>query len=220
MHSVLLVEDQKPMRERIARVINGHPQLTLLAAVGDCAAAREQLQLNRPAVLLTDLGLPDGDGITLIRETRASHPDTEIMVITVFGDERHVLGAIEAGATGYLLKDGTANYIGHSIMQLLAGGAPISASIARHLLRRFQKPENIEPAALEADAPQLTEREHEVLRLVAKGFSYAEIAAVLTLSTHTVTTHVKQIYRKMAVHSRGEAVFEAVRRGLIRWDGP
>lgn len=220
MHSVLLVEDQKPTRERIARVINGHPQLTLLAAVGDCAAARAQLQSSRPAVLLTDLGLPDGDGITLICETRASHPDTEIMVITVFGDERHVLGAIEAGATGYLLKDGTADYIGHSIMQLLAGGAPISASIARHLLRRFQKPENTAPAALEADAPHMTEREQEVLRLVAKGFSYAEIAAVLTLSTHTVTTHVKQIYRKMAVHSRGEAVFEAVRRGLIRWDGP
>jgi len=220
MYGVLLVEDQKPTRDRFVRVIDAHPELTLLAAVGDCASAREQLQLHRPAVLLTDLGLPDGDGIALIRETRAAHPDTEIMVITVFGDERHVLGAIEAGATGYLVKDGTADYIGRSIMQLLAGGAPISASIARHLLRRFHKPETVGHAAAEADTPKLTERESEVLSLVAKGFSYAEIAGLLTLSTHTVTTHVKQIYRKMAVHSRGEAVFEAVRRGLIRWDGP
>lgn len=227
-HSVLLVEDQEATRECLARVIAGHPQLCLLAAVGDCAAARDWLRRQPPAVLLTDLDLPDGNGLELIRETHSQHPTTEIMVITVFGDEEHVIRAIEAGAAGYLLKDGGADYIGQSIMQLLGGGSPISASIARYLLKRFQPggvatpPEAVKPPApapVSAQTmPGITERELQVLRLVAKGFSYGEIAGLLNLSVHTVTTHIKQIYRKLAVRSRGEAVYEALQLGLIQFD--
>ena len=229
-HSVLLVEDQDATRECLARVIAGHPQLELLAAVGTCAAARDWLRRQPPAVLLTDLGLPDGNGLELIRETHRRHPATEIMVITVFGDEEHVIRAIEAGAAGYLLKDGGADYIGQSILQLLAGGSPISASIARYLLKRFRpggattppeavKPSAPAPAPVPAPTmPGITERELQVLRLVAKGFSYGEIAGLLNLSVHTVTTHIKQIYRKLAVRSRGEAVYEALQLGLIQFD--
>ncbi len=226
-HSVLLVEDQDATRECLARVIAGHPQLCLLAAVGDCAAARDWLRRQPPDVLLTDLDLPDGNGLELIRETHRQHPATEIMVITVFGDEEHVIRAIEAGAAGYLLKDGGADYIGQSIMQLLGGGSPISASIARYLLKRFQPggtptpPAAVKPpvaAIASAPATGITERELQVLRLVAKGFSYGEIAGLLNLSVHTVTTHIKQIYRKLAVRSRGEAVYEALQLGLIQFD--
>ncbi len=225
-HSVLLVEDQEATRECLARVIAGHPQLCMLAAVGTCAAARDWLHKQPPTVLLTDLDLPDGNGLELIRETHSRHPATEIMVITVFGDEEHVIRAIAAGAAGYLLKDGSADYIGQSIMQLLSGGSPISASIARYLLKRFQPggavtpPEVAKPsvAAAPSAGPGITERELQVLRLVAKGFSYGEIAGLLNLSVHTVTTHIKQIYRKLAVRSRGEAVYEALQLGLIQFD--
>lgn len=216
-HSVLLVEDQEHTRERIARVIEGHPQLHLLAAAATCAEARTWLARQTPRVLLTDLGLPDGDGIDLIRTVQSASTPVDCMVITVFGDEKHVIGAIEAGASGYLLKDGSADYIGQSVMQMLNGGSPISASIARYLLKRFQAlpPPVADPVT---PIPKLTEREQEVLKLIAKGFAYSEIADILHLSVHTVTSHIKQIYRKLAVRSRGEAVYEAMQLGLLNFN--
>ncbi|NJN46536.1 MAG: response regulator transcription factor [Candidatus Competibacteraceae bacterium] len=219
-HDVLLVEDDEHTRERLARVIEGHPQLNLLAAVDCCGAARQVLAEHQPRVLLTDLGLPDGNGIELIREVQADQQPTEVMVITVFGDEQHVISAIEAGASGYLLKDGGADYIGQSIMEMLAGGSPISPAIARHVLRRFQRPSEPAPQPHQnaADVPKLTGREQEVLQLIAKGFSYNEIADMLKVSSHTITTHIKKIYQKLSVRSRGEAVFEATQMGLIKLD--
>lgn len=140
------------------------------------------------------------------------------MVVTVFADEAHVVAALEAGASGYLLKDGSAEYIADSITQMLAGGSPISTSIARYLLRRFRDTPDAAPDGKrgENDAPRLTARESDVLELVAKGFSYSEIGAALGMSVHTVTSHIKHIYRKLAVRSRGEAVFEASQLGLIK----
>jgi len=188
--------------------------------VGDLASARRQLARQAPDVLLTDLGLPDGSGIELIRETAAQRPETDVMVITVFGDEDHVLASIEAGATGYILKDSLPDEFLALITQLRAGGSPISPLIARQLLKRFKGP----PAAavhsslgtpeggLEAG---LSARESEVLALIAKGFNFAEIARLLTVSPHTITAHVKKIYQKLAVHSRGEAVYEATKMGLL-----
>jgi DNA-binding NarL/FixJ family response regulator len=134
----------------------------------------------------------------------------------VFGDEAHVVGALEAGALGYLLKDGTAEYIGASILEMLAGGSPISPPIARHLLRRFRGAEPAGDGARADDVPHLSEREGEVLRLIVKGFTYAEIAELLGVSSHTVTTHVRGIYRKLEVHSRSEAVYEALQLGLVK----
>ncbi len=211
--TVLIIEDDPPTRARLAEAVGGSGDLALLAAVGTCEAARAHLANSPvPAVMLVDIGLPDGSGIDLIRESRSLSPAPEAMVISVFGDERHVVAAIEAGATGYLLKDST--NVAESIRKLLDGGSPISSSIARHLLRRFHHPA---PATQKhgLDLPGLTARETEVLRLVAKGFTYAEIARMLDLSVHTVTTHVKNTYRKLEVRSRGEAVFEAVQRGIV-----
>lgn len=215
--SVLIVEDDEATRERFARIIEADSALRLQGAAATCAEARRLLEQDPPDVLLADLGLPDGDGLDLIREVRGRGYDTEIMVITVFGDEQHVVAALAAGATGYLLKDGSSDYIGASILQMLAGGSPISASIARHLLKRFQEP--LPPSLSQGvEIPRLTEREHEVLRGLAKGFSFAEIGTALGMSPHTVTTHVKHIYRKLEVRSRSEAVYEAVQLGLIRME--
>ncbi|MCH8530261.1 MAG: response regulator transcription factor [Saccharospirillum sp.] len=211
MESILLVEDDTPTRQRLAEALQASG-FAMVLAVGTCAAARAELQALPPRVLLVDLGLPDGSGLELIAETRENSPDTEIMVITVFGDERHVLAAIEAGASGYLLKDGSSDHIGRSVRQLLDGGSPISAPIARHLLKRMGQ----EPAQSARDEQlKLTPRETEVLNLVAKGFSYQEIATTLEMTVNTVASHVKQLYRKLSVHSRSEAVFEAVQRGLL-----
>ena len=134
----------------------------------------------------------------------------------MFGDEQHVTASIEAGATGYVLKDSLPEEFVGLIAQLRAGGSPISPVIARQLLKRFK------PAAAGVECPPvaqpesaLSAREAEVLALIAKGFNFAEIARLLSVSPHTVTSHVKKIYQKLAVHSRGEAVYEAGKMGLL-----
>jgi DNA-binding NarL/FixJ family response regulator len=214
---VLLVEDDENTRVRLARAVRAHPRLRLVAAAGCLAEARAELAKAVPDVLLTDLGLPDGNGIELIGALRQQDAPTLAMVITIFGDEQHVIAALEAGALGYLLKDGSPDYIGDSIMELVEGGSPISPPIARYLLKRLRPPAAArEPA--ESDLPRLSEREHEVLALIVKGFSYAEAARLMGVSAHTVTTHVRNIYRKLEVHSRGEAVYEALQLGLVKLD--
>jgi DNA-binding NarL/FixJ family response regulator len=214
-HSVLLVEDDEATRARLARAIETHPELRLSGTAASCREAIAALEREPPDVLLTDLGLPDGRGIDIIREVRLRGLATESMAITVFGDERHVVAAIEAGATGYLLKDGSSDYVTESILQLLAGGSPISPPIARHLLTRFRA-EAVPPMeTAQEPVPSLTEREREVLLYLVKGFTGPEIGGFLGISGHTVASHVKSIYRKLEVRSRGEVVYEAMQLGLV-----
>lgn len=222
-YSVLLVEDDAPTRAHLARAIEAHPQLDLLAARGTFGEARDDLNATAPDVLLTDLGLPDGSGIDLIRHARQHTPKAQIMVVTVFGDEKNVISSIEAGASGYLLKDGTSEAIGESVLQLMDGGSPMSAPIARRLLERFRSEAPPAEASSTGEPPKrprasLTSRETEILQLIAKGFSFPEIASLLSISAHTVTSHVRHIYEKLEVNSRGEAVYEAVQQGLIKMD--
>ena len=215
MTTVTVVEDDPALLARFCRIVAGAPDLSLIAAVGDLASARLAMARQAPDVLLTDLGLPDGSGIQLIRETSRAHPETDVMVITIFGDEEHVLASIEAGATGYILKDSHPEELVGLIAQLRAGGSPISPVIARQLLKRFKVKGEATEQALDPQNPGMTQRESEVLALVAKGFSFAEIARLLQVSPHTVNAHVKKIYQKLAVHSRGEAVYEAGKMGLL-----
>jgi DNA-binding NarL/FixJ family response regulator len=212
MPSVALIEDDPSTRERLCGIVRAEPSLQLTGAFGDLRGALQWLGAHQaPSVMLVDLELPDGSGIDVIRWLRRQAPKTESMVISVFGDEQHVVSAIAAGATGYLLKDASADEIVHGIERLLAGESPISSAIARHLLRRWQAA----PVGSGAAASPLTPRETEVLQLIAKGLSYQRIADTLAMSPHTVTTHIKQIYRKLEVNSRGEAVFEAMQMGLL-----
>jgi DNA-binding NarL/FixJ family response regulator len=214
MTTVMVVEDDPAFLTRFCGIVASDPEFELFAAVADLASARQAMSKAAPDVLLTDLGLPDGSGIDLIRETARRYPATDIMVITVFNDEDHVLASVEAGATGYILKDSMPDEFVGLIRQLRAGGSPISPVIARQLLKRFKRPA---PAsdALPAEEVGLSPRESEVLSFIAKGFSTGEIARLLGVSPHTVTTHVKKIYQKLAVHSRGEAMYEAGKMGLI-----
>ncbi len=195
--------------EQIARASD----MRLSWTASSITEAHQQLEHAAPDVLLVDLGLPDGSGLAVISEAKKRYPDCEVMVISVFGDEETVVAAIEAGATGYLLKDALPELFLNTIREVHAGGSPISPSIARILLSRARARRLTAPAA--PDGEQLAEREIQILALVAKGFNFAEIGQLLSISSNTVKTHVYRIYRKLSVHSRGEAVFEAKKLGLL-----
>lgn len=225
---VLIVEDEPELLLKFASAVQSDPLLSLSGAVPTGKAGIALLDALRPDVLMVDLGLPDISGIEVIAHAARHHPGTDVLVVTMFGDDQHVLASIEAGATGYLLKDALADRICISIHELRAGGSPITPSIARKVLARFRLPvpqpmaANSAPntitktSAADAATPStLTDREVEILRLVAKGLSFNEIGDSFTISPHTVVSHVKKIYRKLAVHSRGEAVFEAGQMGLL-----
>ncbi|MBV9459574.1 MAG: response regulator transcription factor, partial [Bradyrhizobium sp.] len=198
--TILLLEDDPPTLWRLqdALVKAGFD----VAAAATLGEARASLTSRVPRVLLTDLQLPDGHGIDLIREVRQRHPDTEIMVISALGDEETVISAITVGATGYILKDAFPSDIAATVRDLVAGHSPISASIARFIVRRTQA--SVEPPrGPEIDTAKLTPREIDILWGIAKGFSYAEIATNLGMSRQTVPGHIKSIYRKLEVHTRG-----------------
>ena len=210
--SVLIVEDEPEFLRVYCEAITREPDFRLAGAVSTLSAAMALVEQAVPDILVVDLGLPDGNGTELIRRAVKRRADCDALVLTVFGDDQHVIDAIEAGATGYLLKDSPVGELARCIRELRAGGAPISPSIARRLLARMRAPAE-KPAA---QVSPLTGREAEILRLVAKGLSFAEVGAALEISAHTVVAHVKKIYRKLSVHSRGEAVFEATQLGLLK----
>jgi len=163
-------------------------------------------------VLLCDLGLPDGSGVSLIRQEALTGRNTDILVITVFANQNKVLDAIRAGARGYLLKDERIEDCIAAVREIRRGGSPISPIIARQLLGEIRPDPREAPRAL---ASPLSEREYEVLNLLSRGFSNAECAEVLSVSSNTIGTHVKNIYRKLEVNSRAEALFEASSQGLL-----
>jgi DNA-binding NarL/FixJ family response regulator len=209
-HSVLIVEDDLRLRASLAHAIRGAADLKLAGEADDLPEGLRLLDTLLPEVLLVDIGLPSGSGLELIRHAAKQSPQCNIMVITVFAEEQLVLNCIEAGATGYLLKGSSPQDIAAQIRSLVAGGSPISPTIARRLLSRF----TVQPNA-DADAPTLSTQEQAVLSMSAKGYSYDEISGLLKLSRHTVETYVKRIYRKLHVHSKTAAVYEGRKLGLV-----
>ncbi len=207
-HQVVVIEDDPHTCAYLAEAIDAMPELHIIGTAKNCADGSILLR-KEPDIALIDLGLPDGSGLDIIRAGVNQKLKTQFVVITVFGDEGHVIPALEAGASGYLLKDSAMPDIAALISQVLNGGAPISPIIARKLLLRFRIKNDTEPSI------QLTKREFEILNLMAKGYNPQETAGYLHISYHTVVSHVRHIYRKLEVSSRAEAVFEATRMGLI-----
>lgn len=214
--AVVIVEDDPAFRARFEQILAPAAGYDVLAAVGSVAEGIDAVRAAPVDLLVVDLGLPDGDGIEVIRDVTERQPACAVMVVTVFGDEEHVVSAIEAGASGYLLKDSDPADFTAAVRDLLDGGSPVSPMVARLVLERLRRPAQRPPfEAGGADLVQLSEREAEILTLVAKGFSFADICRLLAITNNTVKTHVNRIYRKLAVHSRGQAVYEAARLGLI-----
>ncbi|TCS38522.1 LuxR family two component transcriptional regulator [Paucimonas lemoignei] len=215
---VLIVEDDAVTRTALSLSIQAEPTLMLAGAFDSMQPALEWMHTGAMDVLLTDLGLPDGSGVDVIRACRRLHPHCDIMVLTMSANEADVVACIEAGACGYLLKDGPKNDIARSVLSMREGGSPMSPLIARMVLERIRAPKP-SPAPHEKKSRavvQLTKREIAILDLIARGETYGNIATMLSVSVGTVQTHIKSIYSKLSVHSRGEAVFEAQRRGLLK----
>ena len=208
---VLVVEDEPLLQQRLRGVLQtlGYTPDALVFAT-TLAEARACLAEQPLALALVDLQLPDGHGRELIAQLRGDDPGLGILVVSAWSSEEAILGALRAGATGYVLKERDDVEVMLSIRSVLRGGAPIDPFIARRILELLPA-----PSAAPALAEALSEREGEILRLVADGLSNREIAEQLFLSRYTVESHVKRVYRKLAVSSRIGAVREARSRGLL-----
>lgn len=215
--NVIFVENDPSVRFRLEKTLNGLTDIHVIGSAARCREANGLVSQFKFQMLLVDLALPDGFGLELIRRTAADHPDIDIMVIADSNDDPHVVSAIESGATGYVLKSEIESNLISAIRLLAAGGSPVSPAVAKSVLRalRTYTAHTIEKSSLPMQPNPLSERETEILQLLAKGISFNEIGDILTISPHTVTAHIKKIYRKLQVHSRGEAVYEAAQMGLI-----
>ncbi len=213
---VALVEDNPITQARLRDALQAAPTVELLFACERGGDMLTWLRLHRPDVLLVDLGLPDMSGLDVIADCHCRYPTTEIMVITMFGDDANMMAAFAQGARGYLLKDGTEEDLARHVLALHVGGSPMSPVIARQLLARLTAPTSqlrVKPAAVPPDV--LSGRELELLSVLSRGYTYGEAAVLLGITVNTVQSHAKSIYAKLDVHSRTEAVFEARNIGLI-----
>lgn len=222
---LLIVDDEPLMQRRLTTILTslGYSDDALLFA-GSLSEARAIRATQPCAIALVDIGLPDGSGIELIREWHEADPALPIVVISTWSTGPTIVGALQAGATGYLLKERDDIEIALSIRSVLRGGAPIDPFVARHILETtvHAAPAAATPASAGmlpsrngAPPVRLSRREIEILGIVSKGLTNREISELLSLSRLTVECHIKNIYKKLAVRSRTQAVFEARAHGLL-----
>lgn len=205
MIKVAIVEDDHDVRQGLALLLNNTKGFQLAGEFGDGESAIDGLKKNPPDVLLLDIELPGMSGIDVIRKIKGAAPDVDILILTVHQEDTMVFESLCAGATGYLIKTASPAQILQAINDIHHGGAPMSAPIARMVVASFK----IEPGVA------LTEREKEVLSKLCEGLSYKLIADCIHVSRDTVHAHIKNIYRKLHVHSKSEAVITALRKKLI-----
>ena len=210
----LLVEDEPVYQDLITQAFE---RLAPDCRVRVCSNGSEAIGLLRQSpvvfdVILIDLGLPDMNGVEVIREARASQPETPVFVASIYSDETHVLEAVRAGARGYLLKDDTAIEISDAIARVIEGEYPISPSLARHLFKLARRADA--PSVLPADLV-LAPRELEMLGLLAKGHSYKKVAALMGVALSTVQTYIRRVYQKLEAHSKAEAIKRARKLGIL-----
>lgn len=222
----LILDDDPMLRDDLAGVVTAtFPDLvvTAVAGVGAARAWLDGVQDKdersgkdggplRLAVI--DLGLPDGSGIDIIRAAKAAQPEAVVIVATIFDDDTHLFDAIAAGADGYLVKDADIASLGRYLQRIHDGEPPLSPSVARRMMAHFRAlAPPATPAAAAGETP-ITAREAEVLGLLGRGLRTIDVARMLGLSEHTVSSHVKSIYAKLNISCRAEAALEAARRGL------
>lgn len=214
----LIVEDLDEPRQWLAELL---PRALSSVRTVDCAdsvaSARQYMSAYAYGLALVDWGLPDGHGGQLIEELVAARPNAVVIVATIHDDDAHVFPALRAGASGYILKSQPAQVVVAQLHRIEQGEPALSPSIAARVLQHFRNDPTPEPpdSAANGTARHLSEREVDVLRLIAKGYKASEVAQLLGLSSHTVTGYVRDIYRKLGISSRAEATLEAARRGLV-----
>ena len=211
---VLVVEDQPKILKAQIKLLETFDEIEIVGEALSGESALAKLDDVKPDVLLLDLGLPQMSGIEVTRQVRQTHKSIEILIFTIFDEEEKVTEAIVAGAAGYLLKGTPVEKIVEAIKDVHAGGAVIQPNLARSLLRLIGQ-NTPPPRAQPGDGPVLTDRELEILQIIAKGLSNNEAAKVVGLSKATIRTHLEHIYEKLDVTNRVEAVTEGIRQGII-----
>jgi DNA-binding NarL/FixJ family response regulator len=209
MKTALILDDVDDSQVWLSQSLTAAFSCIALNCTGSLAEARAWLGLHpAPDIALIDLGLPDGSGVDLIAELNRTSPQTLCVVASIFDDDQHLFPALRAGAQGYLLKDQPQAQIIELLKGITQGRPPLSPAVARKMLGYFK-------SSPQLDHQQLTERENEVLRCIAKGLTMPETARILGISPHTVSGYVKDIYRKLNVSSRAEAALTAHHLGII-----
>ena len=210
---VAVIDDDSRLRQHLVRILNTSSQLECAWSAGSLKEARKHLP-NLPDVALVDLGLPDGSGAELIEDLQGQGA-TKVLIVSVFDDKQTVLNCIQSGADGYIVKESTPAEIVRAVEALMDGGSPISATAAIHLMDLVRQPGDKAANLDHVEVNPLTPRETELLQLFVKGITYKEAADMLDISRHTVGDHMKSIFRKLAVKTRSEAVYEAVSKKFI-----
>jgi DNA-binding NarL/FixJ family response regulator len=198
---IAIVEDNPEFRNSLAELLQGSPGYACVGSFGECDPFLSSIDKSRPDVVLMDIGLPGMSGIEGVQKLKTGHPDVEVLMLTVFEDDKKIFDSLCAGAAGYLLKKTSPQKILEAIREIHEGGAPMSAKIARRVLSVFQPP----APGPEATA-QLTDREQQVLASLVKGMSYKMIASEYNISLDTVRSHVRHIYEKLHVNSKAQAI--------------
>ena len=212
--TVIVADDQSAVREGLVLLLGTLPGIVVAGQAADGDAAVELVAAVRPQVALMDLNMPGCDGVAATRRIAAEHPDTRVVVLTTYADDESIIGALQAGALGYLTKDATRAEIGRAVVAAAAGQAVLDPGVQQRLLSAAARapalPESADPSASE---DELTPREADVLRLIAAGQSNREIARTLFVSEATVKTHVNRIFAKTGSRDRSQALRYAYTHG-------
>ena len=209
---ILLADDHVLVRQGTRELLEQEEDMEVVAEAGDGEEAVQLATSHRPDVAIMDIAMPKLNGIEATRQIKALHPATAVLVLTAYDDDQYVFALLEAGAAGYLLKDVHVTELIRAIRAVHAGESVLHPAIARKVINRFAQPAG---RRLEESLEQLTERELEVLKLAAKGMTNRQIASELVISVRTVQVHLSNVFGKIGVGSRTEAVLHALRQGWI-----
>jgi DNA-binding NarL/FixJ family response regulator len=212
MINVVIVEDNNVIREGLGALINGTPGYTCVGSYSNCETFLTKIESLQPDVVLMDIGLPGMSGIEGVKIALEKRPNTNILMLTIYEDSNKVFDALCAGACGYLVKKTPPAKLLEAIKDVYEGGSPMSSNVARQVITAFKESKSLSESNSEYD---LSGREKEVLTLLADGYNYQEIANSLFISVDTVRHHIRNIYKKLHVHSQSEAVAKAIRKKII-----
>ncbi|WP_339864855.1 response regulator transcription factor [uncultured Algoriphagus sp.] len=207
---VLIYDDNEMLRTSIELLVDAEPDMDLVAALPNAETVEKDIELWRPDVILMDIDMPEVNGVQAVERIRLINEDLPVIMLTVFDDNENIFNAIYSGASGYILKRHLSEEIADAIRMVQKGGAPMTGSVARKVLKMLPKAKSEEQEQF-----NLTERETRILELLVNGFSYKMIAAEIFISIDTVRFHIKKIYEKLHVHSATEAVSKAIKNRLV-----
>lgn len=198
LHSISIIEDKSDFANLLASFINNHEELQVLNIYHEFSSV-SHFSNNPTDIVIVDIQLPDGSGIDIVKQLKPLHPDTIFIMCTSFDDDEKIFSSLKAGATGYIVKTEDPERIVDHIQDALNGGAPMSAGIALRVVKHFQQP-------VTASLPQLTQKENVILSHLSKGYLYKEIADMENLTIDTIKKHCGNIYRKLHVSNKTEAI--------------